>query len=264
MAILSAIIGRWGSSTRRRTASFTGARFSTGPVITMANIARPKATPWLGWAWWKAWCGRSKTRGPLAERLLAALQAGQTAGGDRRGQQSAAFGKTGRWRLRRFRRSLCGDFGLRPSDPDRRTRTTVRHPPADLPRSDPDKLVRIDTAIANELQQIPACSRFYKGAVTGVHDEELLRIPRDFMGWENYDERIRDDDRIDLEVLGRHVPEHALWLNNPATPADRHQASGGGMGARLARGQRAARITRQGVLFQGIHADVAHVLPLTR
>ena len=55
-------------------------------------------------------------------------------------------------------------------------------------------------------------SGFYKGAATGVYDEELLRILRDFMGWENYDERIRDDDRIDLEVLEDIRQKHALWL----------------------------------------------------
>lgn len=32
-----------------------------------------------------------QAKGPLAERLLKALQAGQAAGGDRRGQQSAAL-----------------------------------------------------------------------------------------------------------------------------------------------------------------------------
>ncbi len=32
------------------------------------------------------------------------------------------------------------------------------------------------------------------------------------MGWENYDERIRDDDRIDLEVLDDTRQKHALWL----------------------------------------------------
>ena len=35
---------------------------------------------------------------------------------------------------------------------------------------------------------------------------------RDFMGWENYDERIREDDLIDLEVLADLREKHALWL----------------------------------------------------
>lgn len=77
-------------------------------------------------------------------------------------------------------------------------------------RSDPDQLVRMDTAIANELQQILHARGFYKGIASGVCDEELLRALRDFMGWENYDERIRDDDRIDLEVLDDTRQKHAL------------------------------------------------------
>ncbi|MDS4022808.1 MAG: putative peptidoglycan binding domain-containing protein [Candidatus Competibacter sp.] len=79
-------------------------------------------------------------------------------------------------------------------------------------RSDPAHLVRIDTAIANELQQILHARGFYKGVATGLCDEEMLRALRDFMGWENYDERIRDDDQIDLEVLDDIRRKHALWL----------------------------------------------------
>jgi hypothetical protein len=32
------------------------------------------------------------------------------------------------------------------------------------------------------------------------------------MGWENYDERIREDDLIDLEVLEDIRCKHAAWL----------------------------------------------------
>lgn len=53
-------------------------------------------------------------------------------------------------------------------------------------RSDPEQLAVIDTAIANELQQILHARGFYKGAATGLCDESLLKALRDFMGWENY------------------------------------------------------------------------------
>ncbi|NMQ20457.1 DUF1028 domain-containing protein [Candidatus Competibacter phosphatis] len=157
-----------------------------------------------------------ETRGPLAERLLAALQAGQAAGGDRRGQQSAALlvkragGGYGGFDDRYVEISVCDH----PTPITELERLYAIHRLTYL-RSDPDKLVRIDTAIANELQQILHARGFYKGAVTGVYDEELLRILRDFMGWENYDERIRDDDRIDLEVLEDMRRKHALWLKQP-------------------------------------------------
>ena len=53
---------------------------------------------------------------------------------------------------------------------------------------------------------------FYQGAVDGQCDAGLLGALRDFMGWENYDERIRDDDLIDLEVLADMRVKHTLWL----------------------------------------------------
>ena len=153
------------------------------------------------------------TPGPLAVRLMAALQAGQATGGDRRGQQSAAL---------KVVRAGGGYGGF----DDRYVDISVYDHPTPIVelerlyaihrltyfRSDPDQLVEIDTAIANELQQILHARGFYKGVASGICDEELLRALRDFMGWENYDERIRDDDRIDLEVLDDIRRKHALWV----------------------------------------------------
>jgi uncharacterized Ntn-hydrolase superfamily protein len=153
------------------------------------------------------------TPGPLAVRLMAALQAGQANGGDRRGQQSAAL---------KVARAGGGYGGF----DDRYVDISVYDHPAPIAelerlyaihrltyfRSDPEQLVRIDAAIANELQQILHARGFYRGTTTGVCDAELLRALRDFMGWENYDERIRDDDQIDLEVLADIRRKHALWL----------------------------------------------------
>lgn len=157
--------------------------------------------------------GFEDTRGALVERLLAALQAGQASGGDRRGQQSAALLVV---------RSGGGYGGF----DDRYVNISVYDHPTPIAelerlyaihrltyfRSDPQQLVKIDTAIANELQQMMHARGFYKGAVTGICDEATLRTLRDFMGWENYDERIRNDDLIDLEVLADMREKHALWL----------------------------------------------------
>jgi uncharacterized Ntn-hydrolase superfamily protein len=151
--------------------------------------------------------------GPLAERLLLALQAGQASGGDRRGQQSAAL---------QVVRAGGGYGGF----DDRYADISVYDHPAPIDelerlyaihrltyfRSDPAQLVKMDTAIVNELQQILHARGFYKGVASGICDEELLRALRDFMGWENYDERIRDDDLIDLEVLADMRAKHAIWL----------------------------------------------------
>ena len=68
-------------------------------------------------------------------------------------------------------------------------------------RSDPKNLMKITPEIARELQQIMKKGGLYKGEVNGVFDAATKKALRDFMGWENYDERIRDDDQIDREVL---------------------------------------------------------------
>ncbi|HRE54660.1 MAG TPA: DUF1028 domain-containing protein [Candidatus Competibacter sp.] len=154
-----------------------------------------------------------QTEGSLAERLLAALGAGQASGGDRRGQQSAAL---------KVARAGGGYGGF----DDRYIDISVYDHPAPIAelerlyaihrltyfRSDPRQLVPIDDAIANELQQILHARGFYKGAVTGMCDDATLKALRDFMGWENYDERIRDDALVDLEVLADIRQKHALWL----------------------------------------------------
>lgn len=151
---------------------------------------------------------------------MAALQAGQAGGGDRRGQQSVALLVV----------RAGGGYG---GFDDRYVDISIYDHPTPIAelerlyaihrltyfRSNPDQLVTIETAIANELQQILHARGFYKGAATGLCDENLRKALRDFMGWENYDERIRNDDLIDLEVLEDMRRKHALWLQ-----AQRHGA----------------------------------------
>ncbi len=158
------------------------------------------------------------TPGALAERLLAALQAGQAQGGDRRGQQSAALLVV---------RAEGGYGGF----DDRYVAISVYDhatPIAELQRlyaihrltyfrSDPSQLASIDAAIASELQQMLSIRGFYKGALTAHWDALSHKALRDFMGWENYDERIRDDYFIDLEVLADMRQKHQLWLQTRNT-----------------------------------------------
>ena len=157
--------------------------------------------------------------GPLAERLLAALAAGQVAGGDRRGQQSAAL-------------LVVREGGGYGGHDDRYVDISVydhRSPIEELRRlygihrltyfrSDPEHLTAIDQAIATELQQILQVRGFYKNSITGIFDAQTKKSLRDFMGWENYDERIRDDDLIDVEVLEDIRQKHTLWLAQRQTP----------------------------------------------
>lgn len=142
------------------------------------------------------------SKGPLAERLIAALEAGQAAGGDRRGMQSAALlvvrkgGGYGGYDDRFIDISVYDH-----PQPIAELRRLYNLHKLTFFRSDPKNLIKITPDIARELQQIMKERGFYRGNITGIFDEETKKALRDFMGWENYDERIRDDDLIDLEVL---------------------------------------------------------------
>ncbi len=143
-----------------------------------------------------------ETKGTLAERLLAALQGGQDGGGDKRGMQSAAL-------LVVRKRGGYGGFNDRFIDisvydhtnPIAELRRLYELHKLTFFRSDPKNLRKITPEIARELQQIMKIRGFYDGDPTGTFDEKTKKALYNFMGWENYDERIRDDDQIDLEVL---------------------------------------------------------------
>jgi uncharacterized Ntn-hydrolase superfamily protein len=157
------------------------------------------------------------TGGDLAGRLVAALSAGGRAGGDRRGEQSAAL---------LVKRAGAGYDG---STDDLFDISIYDHarPLAELERlyrlhqlyffrSEPADLIPVDEALCRELQAIlgEAAYRgqaFYSGPVTGVFDAATRQALKDFMGWENYDVRVRDDDLIDRQVLADIRRNFAAW-----------------------------------------------------
>lgn len=153
------------------------------------------------------------SRGPLVERLLDALATGQAAGGDRRGQQSAAL-------------LVVREGGGYGGHDDRYVDISVYDHPAPIDelyrlyaihrltyfRSDPDKLVPAEGEIARELQEIMKARSFYGGEIDGLFNEATRNALHDFMGWENYDERIRGDELVDLEVLEDIRKKHQQWL----------------------------------------------------
>ena len=140
--------------------------------------------------------------GSLAERLLAALAAGQAAGGDRRGRQSASLlvvkpqGGYGGWDDRWL--------DLRVDDhPEPITELKRLYQLHQLYFGEPaeDDLRRLDTAVVRELQERLRLLGYYRGAVTGVFDEPTAQALADWAGVENLEERIRTDGLIDLVVL---------------------------------------------------------------
>lgn len=143
------------------------------------------------------------TDGPLAVRLLAALAAGDAAGGDRRGKQSAALlvvkerGGYGGY-TDRFIDLRVDDHG---------------EPVAELQRlygiwrlyfekPAPEDRLPLEGALLVELQELMRVLGYYQGPVHGQWDEATRRAYATLIGNENFEERIPlDADWIDRAVL---------------------------------------------------------------
>jgi len=148
-----------------------------------------------------------RTPGNLADRLMAALKAGQAGGGDKRGMQSAALLVV---------RKNGGYLGANDRFIDIRVYDAA-DPIAELERllalhklhffpSEPGDLMPIGPAIVARLEPILLSEprgqsqkwlKKKQGSATPVFLEAL----QNFMYWENYDVRVRMDGKIDRVVL---------------------------------------------------------------
>jgi uncharacterized Ntn-hydrolase superfamily protein len=144
------------------------------------------------------------TPGELAVRLLAALSAGDAAGGDRRGRQSAALVVV---------RTGGGYLGLSDRAVDLRV-DDHRDPVAELrrlfdvhqfhfPRPETLQFVDIDHALASELRTRLAVG----GEGPGVYDATLKAALFDFVGTENLEQRWSDEAKVERAVLA-HLRAH--------------------------------------------------------
>lgn len=140
--------------------------------------------------------------GSLAERLLAALLAGQNAGGDSRGQQSAALLVV---------RANGGYSGFNDRMIDLRVDDHLQ-PIQELQHlfllhrlyfsaPVPEDTLPIDPPLATELQTLLTASGDYQGEVSSAYDEPTRRALRAFTGRENLEERWFEDARIDRVLL---------------------------------------------------------------
>jgi uncharacterized Ntn-hydrolase superfamily protein len=144
--------------------------------------------------------------GAFPERLMAALEAGQKAGGDRRGKESAAllvvrkgagYGGVGdKWI------DLRVDDHPEPIQELRRL-LGVHHLYFGLT----EKTHKLDAALTREVQSILLATGFYEGPINGVYDAPTRKALEDFQGWENLEMRFRKDGQIDDVVL-RYMREH--------------------------------------------------------
>jgi len=149
------------------------------------------------------------TGGRLARRLHEALLAGDRAGGDRRGRQSAALlvvregggygGGTDRY------------LDLRVDDhpdPVVEIGRLVDLHELYFPPSGPRDIVRLDEGLIREIQEALARLGYWSGPVDGAWSAEMERAVTDYEGVENLEERHRPGPEMDrrvLEYLRRHA-----------------------------------------------------------
>ena len=145
-----------------------------------------------------------QTRGPLEDRLYAALVAGEQAGGDRRGKQSAAIvvvkpnGGYGGNNDRYLDLRVDDD-----AEPVARLGELIALHKLYFGSPDPDALLPIEGALARELKGVLARTGHYSGAVDDRWDEAAIEAFWAFVGTENLEERWTPDDahRIDPVVV---------------------------------------------------------------
>jgi uncharacterized Ntn-hydrolase superfamily protein len=145
--------------------------------------------------------GFEATEGDLVDRLVAALEAGDRAGGDRRGRQSAALlvvreaggygGYTDRY------------VDLRVDDhPDAVTeliRVFGVYDREYLIRNDP--LLHTTVELVSELQRRLAALGRFEGEPTGSYDEATRGAVADYAGEVNLEGKIREDDHVYESVV---------------------------------------------------------------
>ena len=135
-----------------------------------------------------------EAKGELADRLVAALVAGQAAGGDRRGQQSASVlvvrpeGGYGGYNDRYLDLRVDDD----PAPIERLQALVDLHhlffkPPA------PGEMVALEGDLARDAQKILRWAGYYDGPINGEYDPPTQKAMRDLIGNENFEERFDEE-----------------------------------------------------------------------
>ncbi len=147
--------------------------------------------------------GFEAAEGDLADRLLVALEAGQRAGGDRRGQQSAAL-------LVVREKAGYGGFtdryvDIRVDDHQRPIEELKRvfqiYDLILLDRGDPTEFVPIDGTVGRQLQEMLTVLGYYQGELTGRYDVATSKALESYAGVENLENRLRKEPVVSRRVL---------------------------------------------------------------
>ncbi|RXZ00080.1 DUF1028 domain-containing protein [Fictibacillus sp. S7] len=142
----------------------------------------------------------SEAEGTLAERLLAALQAGQEAGGDSRGQQSAAL-------LVVKDRGGYGGYNdryidLRVEDhqePIKELKRIYKLHQLYFAPSKPENIIEISEEVKQEISRELLRLNYLKGA--SADDSKVYKALTAYIHTENFEDREQEKGKIDTEVL---------------------------------------------------------------
>jgi len=145
--------------------------------------------------------------GPLADRLMTALVAGQAGGGDKRGMESAALlvVRAGGGYLGANDRYI--DIRVYDdTNPIRELQRLYRLHQLYFFQSRPEDLIPITPEVVRQLEPTlmaePLNQREkWLAAPQGTANAKFLQALENFMYWENYDVRVRNDGKIDRVVL---------------------------------------------------------------
>jgi uncharacterized Ntn-hydrolase superfamily protein len=136
------------------------------------------------------------TEGDLCDRLLAALLAGDAAGGDRRGRQSAALlvVREGGGYEGRNDRYIDLRVDDHPQAPNELARLFEVWDTTMLIRNDP--LLAADPGLVADIQRRLAVLGKYAGEPSGVYDDPTRKALAGWAGEHNLEGRLRDDEQI--------------------------------------------------------------------
>jgi len=142
------------------------------------------------------------SHGELADRLVAALEAGQEAGGDSRGQQSAAL------LVVREKGGYSGFndryLDLRVDDhptPIQELKRLLGLHKLYFYKSKPEDLIPMEGEVTREVQEILSELGYYNGEINGLYDEATRKALFDCSSIENLEERWQEGACIDQVVL---------------------------------------------------------------
>ena len=133
--------------------------------------------------------------GELARRLLDALEAGEAAGGDRRGRQSAALLVVREGGGYDGRNDVAVDLRVDDHpDPIPELRRIFELHRWLMPRPEDLEFVPIDGALAGELRSL-------LGLPPGDYDAAVRDVLREYVGTENLEERWSEEDMVERGIL---------------------------------------------------------------